>query len=149
MKTKLLVTIVELLSPANKSHAEGRRRYETKRNQILGSLTNLVEIDLTRAGEPMMVVGPPIWSDYRILVSRSQSRPKAKLHAFGVRSPIPSFSLPPFPDDDEPLVDLNAIFHNLYDRAYFDLRLEFAGPPVPPLWEPDATWARERIAAHS
>ena len=136
-----LVTLIELLSPANKLHSEGRRQYEQKRMEVLHSRTSLVEIDLLRAGEPMAVVGPQARSDYRILVSRSWLRPRAQLYAFNLRQPIPQFPLPLMPDDDEPLVDLNTVLHALYDRARFDLRLDYDEPPVPPLNGEDAEWA--------
>jgi Protein of unknown function (DUF4058) len=38
--------------------------------------------------------------------------------------------------------------HALYERARFDLRLDYARPPVPPLEEEDAVWAK-RIASDS
>ena len=60
IESEQLVTIIELLSPANKLHKLGREEYETKRDQIFQSRTNLVEIDLLRAGEPMMVVGQTV-----------------------------------------------------------------------------------------
>jgi hypothetical protein len=70
VETGQLVTLFELLSPVNKLHSQGRSEYEEKRDQIFRNRTNLVEIDLLRAGEPMAIVGPPVESDYRILVSR-------------------------------------------------------------------------------
>jgi len=146
VKTGLLVTVLEILSPVNKLHIDGRRQYEEKRNLILRSRTNLIEIDLLRAGEPMTMVGGPEPGGYRILVSRGWKRPRAKLYAFDVRAPIPTFPLPLLPEDGEPDVDLNAIFHGVYERARFDLRLDYQVPPVPPLSEPDAEWSRGLIA---
>ncbi|HEY4688869.1 MAG TPA: DUF4058 family protein [Anaerolineae bacterium] len=143
--TGRLVTILEVLSPANKLHEEGRRQYEQKRDQVFRTRTNLVEVDLLRAGEPMPVVGKPGHSDYRILVSRGSQRPRAQLHTFHLRQPIPTFPLPLLPADDEPVVDLNTILHALYERARFDLRLDYTQPPVPPLDDEDAAWARELI----
>ncbi len=84
----------------------------------------------------------PVASDYRILVSRGASRPRAKLYAFGVRHPIPPVPIPLLPKDPEPTLDLNSVLHALYTRARFDLVLDYAKPPVPPLGEEDATWAR-------
>lgn len=43
-----LVTVIEVLSPANKSHSLGRKTYSKKRNRIFGSKTSLIEIDLLR-----------------------------------------------------------------------------------------------------
>ena len=141
-----LVTSVEMLSPTNKQWGNGRREYEAKRAAVFDSLTNLVEIDLLRAGEPMPVIGKAVRSDYRFLVSRGSQRPRAQQYAFNLRQPIPQFPLPLLPGDVEPLVDLGAILHSLYERARFDLRLDYTRPPVPPLSGPDADWARELLA---
>jgi hypothetical protein len=138
-----LVTVLELLSPVNKLHGKGRQDYEQKRDQVFRSRTNLVEVDLLRAGEPMPVMRRRVRSDYRILVSRGAQRPHAQLYAFGLRQAIPVFPLPLLPGDAEPPVDLGAILHALYDRARFDLRLDYTRPPVPPLSQEDAPWAGE------
>jgi len=143
--TGTLVTILELLSPVNKLHGKGRQDYEDKRDDVFRSRTNLVEVDLLRAGEPMPVIGKPARSDYRILVSRGSRRPRGQLYTFNLRQPIPQFPLPLLPGDDEPLVDMNAVVHDTYDRARFDLRLDYAQPPVPPLGDGDAAWARELL----
>ena len=60
-----VITVVELLSPTNKRPGEGRRKYETKRLAVLGSRTHLVEIDLIRAYEPMLVYGNGHHTHYR------------------------------------------------------------------------------------
>lgn len=140
-----LVTMVEILSPANKIGA-GRRKYLRKRERILETLTHLVEIDLLRAGAPMSV-SRKVESAYRLLISRGDTRPRARLYLFGVRQPIPSFPLPLLPGDAEPLVNLNDLLHSLYTRARYDLRVDYTRPPDPSLNDADAAWARERLAA--
>jgi len=147
VKTGKLITLLELLSPVNKLHKQGREEYERKRGYVFRSWTHLVEIDLLRAGNPMPVVGAQMQSDYRILVSRGTQRPRAALIVFTLRQPIPTFTLPLLPGDDEPEVALNRILHVLYRRARFDLRLDYTQPPIPPLAEADAAWAQEIITA--
>jgi hypothetical protein len=146
VETGRLVTLLELLSPVNKLHHQGRAEYEEKRAHVFRTRTNLVEVDLLRAGEPMPVVGRQVSGDYRILVSRGRERPRAQLYAFNLRQPIPSFSLPLLPGDEEPLIELNNILHELYRRARFDLRLDYSRPAVPPLRLEDAEWAEMLIA---
>jgi hypothetical protein len=51
--TQDVVTVLEILSLANKLTHEGREAYEAKRTGVLGSKTNLVEIDLLRTGRPL------------------------------------------------------------------------------------------------
>jgi hypothetical protein len=108
----------------------------------------LVEIDLLRKGKSMPVrIAQPIASDYRILVSRGQSRPKARLYAFGLRQPMPPIPIPLLPGDAEPWLDLGGVLHALYERARFDLRIDYVRPPVPALSEADATWAHDLVTA--
>lgn len=143
-----LVTVIEVLSPTNKSGGPGRKEYLRKRRRILQTETSLVEIDLLRAGRPMPLANEPsVQSDYRILISRGATRPRANLYAFGLRHPIPSIPIPLLPNDPEPSLDLNAVLHALYDRARFDLRLDYTKPPSPPLDEEAAAWANGVLAS--
>jgi hypothetical protein len=145
--TGQVVTVMELLSPANKLYPKGREEYEQKRYEITRSRTNLVEIDLLRAGKPLPVQGRRIESDYRILISRATTRPRAHLYPFNLRDAIPVFTLPLLPGDEEPPVDLGAILHALYERARYDLSLDYTQPPVPPLHEDDLEWAQGLLVA--
>ncbi|BAY32793.1 hypothetical protein NIES2107_46870 [Nostoc carneum NIES-2107] len=135
-----VVTVIEVISPKNKRSGEGRSAYEGKRQQILGSLSHLVEIDLLRGGKPMPILGNEIQSSYRILVSRSNSRPKAELYPFNLSEPIPSFLLPLRKEDTEPLLDLQTLIHGVYDRAGLDLAIDYTREPVPPLSAEQAVW---------
>jgi hypothetical protein len=138
--TDELITAIELLSPVNKVDSRGRFEYLEKRYEVLTSYTNFVEIDLLRDGEPMPLERQVI-SDYRILVSRSWTRRRAQLYAFNLRAPIPDFPLPLMPGEEEPLVLLNRVLHDLYTRARFDLRINYAQPPTPPLPDEHLSWA--------
>lgn len=144
-----LVTVIEVLSTTNKLRQPGRKQYLRKRDRIFDSRTSLVEIDLLRAGKVMPIAIPGLVSgDYRILVSRGKSRPRARLFVFGLRQPIPEIPIPLLPRDAEPTLDLNAVLHDLYDRARFDLRLDYAAPAPPPaLSEEDANWARGIVSS--
>jgi hypothetical protein len=146
LHTNRVVTVIELLSPANKHPGEGRSQYEQKRLAILGTRTHLVEMDLLRGGPPMPLYGDHPASPYRILISRAAQRPKATLLPFGIRQPVPVFSLPLQAGDDEPPVDLTRLLHALYDRAGYDLRLDYrAAPPPPPLPPAEAEWLNEHL----
>jgi hypothetical protein len=144
-----VVTVMELLSPANKLSGEGRRQYERKRMAVLGSQTNLVEIDLLRVGEPPAFYGATEAraSDYRILVSRALERPRADAYLFGVRDPIPDVPVPLAEGDEEPILPLNQLLRETYERAGYDLVIDYGHPSEPPLRDEDATWARELIAS--
>jgi hypothetical protein len=140
VKTGAVITTLEVLSPKNKRAGEGRDAYLRKRQQVLTSLTHLVEIDLLRAGKPMPIQGNPPKADYRILVSRGDRRPTAQLYAFSLRDPIPGFPLPLKVGHAEPLVNLNEILNGVYERAGFDLRIDYTQPLQPPLAEEGMAW---------
>lgn len=135
-----VITVIEILSPKNKRAGVGRNLYENKRQQVLTSATHLVEIDLLRAGKPMPVESE-IQADYRILVSRSVRRPAAHLYAFTVRDEIPPFPLPLQSKDAEVQVELQTLLSGVYERAGFDLAVDYTQPAIPPLKGEDAAWA--------
>lgn len=143
--TNYVITVVEVLSPTNKRPGYGRELYHDKRMRVLASRTHLVEIDLLRGWEPMPVKGDGSASDYRILISRGNLRPNADLYAFGVRQPIPTFPLPLRPKDEEPMVDIGRLLHELYDGAGYDLRLDYAKEPESPLRPNDTLWADQLL----
>jgi hypothetical protein len=136
-----LITSLEILSPGNKLPGRGRLVYERKRHMVLDSRTHLVELDLLRGGQPMAMSGNGHGWHYRILISREECRPKADLYPFTVRQPIPDFPLPLKPGDAELTVPLNAILHELYDRAGYDLRIDYRREAEPPLEGDDVAWA--------
>jgi hypothetical protein len=142
-----VITTLEVLSPKNKRVGEGRTAYESKRQRILASLTHLVEIDLLRAGTPMTVLNAPIQTQYRILVSRSDLRPRADLYAFNLTDPIPPFPLPLKPSDPETLVRLQDILQEIYDRAGFDLAIDYSQPPIPSLTQAETAWITPLLRA--
>jgi len=140
-----VVTVLEVLSPANKTRGEGRRLYESKRLSVLASRTNLVEIDLVRAGEPMVVFGAENAAGYRILVSRGDRRPLAELRPFSIRDAIPNFQLPLRQRDDEPAVDIGDILGSIYDRAAYDLTIDYSNDPSPPLSAADRSFTDDLL----
>jgi len=141
------VTIIEVLSLDNKLTPEGRQEYARQRRAVLGGPANLVEIDLLRASDPfpMRVEGKSVRSDYRIIVSRAPFRPHADVYLFGVRDAIPDIPIPVQRGKTEPLLPLNEILHNLYDRAGPDLLIDYGQPPDPPLSAEDADWANQLL----
>ena len=137
--TGAVITAIEILSPKNKRAGEGRQAYERKRNQVLASLTHLVEIDLLRGGQPLPILGVTK-SDYRIVVSRSDRRPSAQLYAFRVRQAVPSFPVPLKMGEEEPLLDLQAILGEVYERGRYHLAIDYTKPAQLPLAPEEADW---------
>ena len=137
-----VVTVIELLSHANKQGGRSREDYIQKRESLLGAYVHFVELDLLRAGAPMPhaeVDG----SGYRLFIRRRDEPREARLYPFGVRQRIPVFPLPLLPDDAEPPVNINALLAGLFERAGYELVLDYTRPPEPPLSPEDAEWVAQ------
>ncbi len=144
MATGTVITTIELLSPKNRAGG-GRHAYERKRNQVLASLTHLVEIDCLRGGRSLSGMAE-VAADYRILVSRSTMRPSAQLYAFNLRQSIPQFWIPLISGEAEPVLDLQSILGQVYQRGRYHLVVDYSQPAKPPLSEADAAWAAALLA---
>jgi hypothetical protein len=145
--TQEVVTVIEILSPKNKRPGEGRNTYGKKRLQILGSYTNLVEIDLLRDGKPIQLLQNQnninIPTDYRILVSPAFKRPKADLYPFYLQNPIPHFPLPLREGDTEPSLNIQTLINELYDEGNYDLVIDYSQQPLPPISKMTLAWVDE------
>jgi hypothetical protein len=138
---KAVITVLELLSPDNKRRgAKGRRLYLRKRNLVLDSRTNLVELDLLRGGQRLPMCDPLPAAQYYALVSRA-GHAEADVYAWNLGDPLPPVPIPLAAGDGDVLLDLQQVFTTVYDRAGYDYTLDYAGPVVPPLSDPDSAWA--------
>lgn len=140
-----LITVIEVLSPSNKLPGNGRDEYLLKRGAITASETNLVEIDLLRAGPRMPAQGGPSSYDYGILICRASQRPRAQLIPFSVRDLIPDFPLPLQPGEAEPLVPLGTAYMQVYQRGRYASRIDYGSSPEPPLNAEDTEWSENRL----
>ena len=62
-----------------------------------------------------MPLGTQTKTDYRILVSRSHTRPQAELYGFNLQQLVPAFHLPLQSGDTEPEIRLKPILDDIYD----------------------------------
>ena len=143
--SNVLVTVIEILSPANKRPGtEAREAYLRKRRDILASTAHLLEIDLLRRGERVLLDPPPPPAAYYVILSRADRRPDAEVWPIRLQDPLPVVPVPLLaPDPDVPL-DLGAALRAIYDRAGYDLDVDYRNAPFPPLEGEDAVWA-ERL----
>ena len=139
--TGYVVTTIEVLSPTNKRTGKGRDAYEEKRRDVLSTPTHLVEIDLLRTGNPMQILSEIPKTDYRILVARGNRRPLAEVFGFNLQQEIPQFLLPLKSGDDEPLVDLQSLLAQVYERGRFYLAIDYSIEATPALKSEDKVWA--------
>jgi hypothetical protein len=145
-----IVTVIEILSPSNKTAHESGEAYRYKREEYIASGVNLVEIDLLRAGvRPPLGDPAPSIPDYYALVSRAWQRPQLDVWPFSVRDPLPHIPVPLDPEEPEVLLDMGAAFARAFEEGRYEEQVDYSKPPKPAFREPDATWARELLAARS
>jgi hypothetical protein len=140
-----LVTLIEIASPTNKRPGRDRRAYESKQQEILGSDTSLIELDLLRAGQPLIaapaiiesaaILEPP--PDYLVAVNRAWQRGAAlQYQLFPVRleERLPCIPVPLRENEAEPMLDLQFVFQQAYDRGpYARGAVDYESPPDPPV----------------
>jgi hypothetical protein len=142
-----VVTVVEMLSPANKSVGKDGDAYLAKRQEYLQARTNLVEIDLLRRGSRPPVQGQVPPADYYIIVCRGVDYPDAAVWPLTVRDPLPAIPIPLDPAVVPVMLDLRPCLDRAYDEGRLDEDIDYSRPPAPPLTESDAVWSRKLLDA--
>jgi Protein of unknown function (DUF4058) len=143
-----VVTIVELLSPANKAPGAGRLSYLAKQRLILDSESHLIEVDLLRHGRHTLSVpqgatqgiGP---FDYLVCTNRFPGRQRFELYPCPLRVPLPSIRVPLTEPDADVSIDLQAAFAQVYEDGDYMLRVRYSEPCEPALASDDQQWANE------
>jgi hypothetical protein len=139
-RNRQLITVIELLSPSNKKPGPDRDQYLLKRQEILASPVHFVEIDLLRGWERMPVEDAQP-STYRIIVSRSEERPRVGIWPIHLADPLPTIPIPLREGEPPARLELQAALHHVYDAARYRTYI-YDGGPEPPLTEEESKWAR-------
>jgi len=140
-----VVTVIEVLSPANKAAGQGHRLYRSKQQAILDSLTHLIEIDLLSTGLPTVAIpeeGLAYLPPHRYLVSVWRAPDPRRFEAYPVplSRRLPRLHIPLQEPDPDVGLDLQAVFAQCYDNGgYVDL-IDYQQPPPAPLSPEETAW---------
>ncbi|MBI3960770.1 MAG: DUF4058 family protein [Chloroflexi bacterium] len=146
-----VVTLIEVLSPANKTGA-GREQYLHKQRDILYSQVNLVEIDLLGDGRATTlarnapIAETPYWR-YIVSISRGALRGRLEAYPISLRDRLPRCRIPLRPEDEDAVLDLPAVFTRCYDVGGYDLLIDYTQPPPVSLSPADEEWIAALLAA--
>jgi hypothetical protein len=143
-----LVTVIEILSPTNKS-GSGRKEYLEKRNQLIQQPVNLVEIDLLLGGRRPRLGAPLPRGDYFALVSRHDQRPNCDVFAWSVRHALPVIPIPLSNSDPDVSLNLGAVFSETFEIGPYGELIKYAAPLELPLATEDRAWAEDLGRAHA
>jgi len=147
-----LVTVIELLSPANKK--DDRIAYLDKRERLRHGGVNVVEIDLIRGGDPVTLV-PGRWRhewledgkrlDYEVAAWRACAN-RTEVYPISLHERLPTLRIPLRPTDP----DVPLALQPLVDRCHVNGRywqLRDLASLTPALSEEDRHWASQRMQA--
>jgi hypothetical protein len=140
-----LVTLIDVVSPTNKTRPQGRGAYLETRKQARASNASVVEIDLVLQGEPMLDYsrdGLPEW-DFAITVTRCSQPDRYEIYTTTLQKRLPRFKIPLAADDRDTVLDLQAAFSRCYDQGNFSASIDYTREPPPKLPEDDAHWLGE------
>jgi hypothetical protein len=119
-----LVTIIELLSPANKA-GESRRQYLERRNAILMSEAHLVELDFLKGGRSVPMRRPLPVGDFRAIVSREEQRPDCQVYTWTVDMKLPLIPIPLRVPDPDIEIDLAPVYQTAFERGRYDRSIDY------------------------
>ncbi len=142
-----LITLIDVVSPANKVTSAGRSAYLDKRKEGKSASANLVELDLVLQGQPTLDYsreGLPDW-DYAVTVTRSTQPEKYEIYTATLQKRLPRFRLPLAPDDRDTVLDLHTAFTRCYDQGGFASRIDYAKDPPTTLTAEDKQWLQEML----
>ena len=148
-----LVTVIELLSRANKTRgAHGRELYIRKQREVLYSKVNLVEIDLLRYGLHATAVSErrlrqktPQF-DYHVCIHRFDNLEDYFVHAIRLEEPLPTIHVPLLPEHGSAAIDLQAVHNRCYDAAPYAEEIDYQHDhPEPPLSAEQTAWMNQLL----
>lgn len=143
-----VVTVIEVLSPANKQPGRDLDQYLRKRDHLAQAGISLVEVDLLRGGRRVPIVPEGQIPEthrtpYAVTVRRGwgPDAPNAiELYRAPLRERLPGIRVPLREADRDVPLDLQAVIAQAYRNGRYH-QLDYRGKPDPPLDSADAAWA--------
>jgi Protein of unknown function (DUF4058) len=145
-ETRDVITVIEILSPANKiPGSHGSESYEKKFQEVMYSASHFVEIDLLRGSRRVPVPRKIGTHEYLVHISRKRLRPRGQLYPLRLPRRLPIIPIPLKAGDPDAQLDLQSLIDQTYDRAGYDMEIDYSQDPVPPLDAEMAAWADELL----
>ena len=135
-----VVTMIEVLSPVNKSASGGQHEYLSKRTNYLRTLASVVEIDLLRGGTRLPSKPALTDGDYSAYVIRHGDSTHVAAYTWNLNQRLPVIPVPLGQNDPDVGLDLQEAFNRTYDRRGYDYILDYRAPVQPPVREDVQRW---------
>jgi hypothetical protein len=147
---RVLVTCVEVLSPANKRpDTEGWRQYQRKRQALLLGRANFIELDLLRGGSKLPMLTPWPDSPYTLLVSRADKAPYCRVWLAHFQRRLPVIPVPLLSPDPDLSLDLQPLLDGIYALGRYHERIDYSQPLAPSLSDAETVVVRDLLKDRS
>lgn len=138
-----IVTIIGVLSPANKSRNRGYEDYQAKQETLLNAPVNLLEIDLLREGEETVAL--PHRDDipdtpYIVTLHRAGEGRNFDTWPISLRESLPRVAVPLTAEYPDLILDMQEALTQAYDLGGYGRGITYTNEPAPPLSPNDADW---------
>ncbi len=152
-----IVTVIEVLSPSNKTVGEhGRSLYLQKQKELLDAKTHLLEIDLLRKGLHSTAVPRDRLDrkvsrfDYHVCLHRFDEFEDYFVYPIRITQSLPTVLVPLLPGDGDVKLNLQAVFNRTYDAGPYSREIDYQRDTIePPVAEDDLAFVKARLAEHS
>lgn len=153
-----LVTGIEFISPSNK-HGGGAIAYGQKRQSVISSGVNFVEVDLIRKWglalaqfEDDRVADHLRSKDGRmplhaITVVRSCQPSQREVYPINFQVPLPACRIPLRPEDSDIWLNLQALAEQCHHDGGFSQITDYTSNPQTPLTDEDSAWLDAHLKA--
>jgi len=142
-----LITLMEVISPANKITTDGRCRYLERRAEVKNMNVNVVEIDLVLQGQALIEYAKdstPTW-DYAVVVTRWTHPDRYEIYSATMPKRLPRFRVPLASDDRDTVLDLQAAVARAYDQGDFVKGIDYSVDPATKLSDENRRWLQEYL----
>jgi hypothetical protein len=144
--TGRMMALIDIVSPANRTTATGRKEYHAKRDEARQSGAHIVEIELVLQGHTCLDIsteGLPEF-DYTVSVCRARQQDRYEIYTTTVQKRLPRFRLPLAADDRDLVVDLQSVFTRCYDQNFAG-QIDYQKDPPTLLKDADYKWMQQML----
>lgn len=120
-----IVTVIEFLSPTNKTPGEGQDLYLKKQKETRDAGVSLVEVDLTRTGKRILMlpphrIPPSHRTPYQACVRRGWKPSTIEVYRIPLEERLPVIPIPLRESDRDAALDLQPVLEQAYANGRYE-----------------------------
>jgi hypothetical protein len=137
-----LVTLIDVVSPANKTTESGRQAFLQRFRAARGEQATVTEIDLVLQGTPVIKYASEDGSprDYAVVVTRASQPNRPEVYPGALQKRLPKFRLPMAGDDKDTIIDLHSVFLRGFEQGGFAEKIDYRRDPATTLRPDQREW---------